>query len=154
MRISVFFFIGLLACPVAFSADSGLGKEVFKSINWSVRQTPDGMTGAKSCTGLYRDKYIVQLTDDALFISLAPSGGVKGYSVRFDDEPASADRLASQHELAIQSVALKNDDFLKLLTSRRVRLQILTAGGQKEDHDIDLSDIGPAHAVIQGKICH
>ena len=154
MRILSSFVVGLLVSSAALAADDiSLGKEVFKSRNWSVRQTPDGMTGVMSCTGLYQHKYIVQLTGDALYLSLAPSGGFRSYTARFDDEPASADRPASPHEGAIQSIALTGADFAKVLNSKRVQLQVTTSGPRPEAHEIDLSDIGPAHAAIRGKSC-
>ena len=155
MRILLCFIVGLLACNVSFSADLNAGKMVFKSGDWSVLQTPDLMTGKKSCTALYRDAYQVLLTDDGLFISLAASGGLKKYSVRFDDEPASEDRLASSFEKDIQSIAFKHDDYLRVLASKKLRVHVLTAGDQMVDENIDLTAIGLVHGVmVSDKSCY
>jgi hypothetical protein len=156
LRIMLSLIVGALACTAAFAADLNAGKVVFTSGDWVVLQTPDLMTGKKGCTGLYRaPPYKVALTDDGLFISQAANGGLKGYSVRFDDEPASGDRTASPFERDIQSIALKHDDYAKALASKRLRIHIVTAGDRLADEDIDLTAIGSVHqAIVSGKGCH
>ncbi len=146
--------VGALWSVIAAAADDiSLGKEVFKSTNWSVRQTPDTLTGAMSCTGLYQRKYIVTLTEDALFVSLAPSGGFRSYTARFDNEPATAERTASPHEGAIQSIALTGGDFAQVLAAKRLQVQVTTSGPRPEALEIDLSDVKAAHAAIAAKAC-
>ena len=150
MRILLSLIVGLMTSSVAFGADVSGDKVLVTTGKWTVRLTPDLLTGKKACTGLYENKYIVQLTNDALFFSQAPNGGLKAYTVQFDEGPASAQRDASPFERDIQSAALRGDDFKKALTSKRVRLHITTAGDRIADDDVDLSGIDTAHKAIVG----
>ena len=77
-----------------------------------------------------------------------------GYTVRFDEEPASAMRTASAREDLITGITFIDQDFAKALGAKRVRLSMSTAAGRKTEEDIDLTGIKAAHdAIVSGKDC-
>ncbi len=154
MRIVLSLIAGLLSAPVANAADVSGDKVLLKAGSWTVRRTPDLMSGKKACTALYQDKYLIQLTETGLFVSQAPNGGLKSYTISYDDGAAGAEHAATPYERDIQSAALKGEALTKALSAKRLRLHITTAGDRIADEDIDLTGIDAAHnAIVRDKNC-
>lgn len=115
---------------------------VFRSGEWSVLRTIDQMTDKTSCTGIYKDEYSIQLTDDELYVKVR--GGVKGVILRFGDQPAEKLRLATKSEETISSIDIEGNEFTKLLGSTRLRMQVMTVLRTVVDFDIDLTGMAAA----------
>jgi len=127
---------------------------VAKVGKWSVRVTVDSMTDSKSCTGLYNDKFDVQLNDGHLYVSLRGRGGVSGIVLRFDEEPAKPLRLPTEMEKRIDIVDIEGEDFQKILESKRLRVRVLTVLNSLVDEDISLGELKETLAVISGPKCN
>ena len=76
-----------------------------------------------------------------------------GVVVRFDAEPARAQRLPSEIEKEVGMVQLGSEEFEKLLGSKRLRVRVLTVLNTVVDEDISLEGITDAHEVIVGPEC-
>ncbi len=154
-RLVVVKTTGLKAPRSAVNTNLDAQDVVLKAGGWAVRKTPDGMTGKKSCTGFHRDDYQVLLTDDMLFINQAKNGGLKEYSLRYDEEPAGTPRAATSREELLAGATLGGADLTRALASKRLRLHIAAANGGVTDEDIDVTGIKAAHdMILGGKDCH
>ncbi|ATQ77873.1 hypothetical protein CR152_27750 [Massilia violaceinigra] len=110
---------------------------VFKSGSWSVHQELDAMTDKKKCAALYEGAWTVQASDKDFFVSLRGRGGVRGYTVRIDDEPALPLRLADEMERDLSAVRLGRI-FDQVYGAKRIRMQISTILNTVVAQDIDL----------------
>lgn len=134
--------LGMLACSGLANAALDAEPVVFKSGEWSVHRSTDSMTDEISCTGIYKEEYGIQLTDDALYISVR--GGLKGITLRFGDQPVDSLRLPRKMEEQIDVIMIENNDFTRLLGSNRLRAQAMTVLGSIRNYDIDLKGISAA----------
>ncbi|MGL5679648.1 MAG: hypothetical protein ACRDC2_08595 [Plesiomonas shigelloides] len=139
LRASVISILSLSSLANAGLSDAPV---VFKSGEWSVLRTTNQMTDEVSCTGVYKNEYGIQLTGDALYISIR--GGLKGITLRFGDQPAESLRLATDIEKQVDAIMIQDNDFTKLMGSNRLRVQVLTVLGNLKNYDIDLSGISAA----------
>jgi hypothetical protein len=111
---------------------------VYRSGPWFVvRSVRDG-GNVVACTGFYRANRRVQLSKDML-IMLTPEE-VKSVAFGFDDEPMGAQRPLSAGEKDLKGIAFMGDDFKKLATSRKVRIEIVNAQGTMR-HELDLNGL-------------
>ena len=140
----------LLACLTASAlmADLRNGKEVFKSGNWTVLRDQDPMSDKVVCTGIYQGDFKFQLTEHDFYVRIL--GGVQSVRLRFDDEPAQALRLASEMEKKINAVDIKGADFERVLTAKRLRMQVGTLIRGLNEIDLDLIGLREAHENISG----
>ncbi|HYN83250.1 MAG TPA: hypothetical protein VES88_17360 [Gemmatimonadaceae bacterium] len=106
------------------------------------------MTDAPTCTGIYSDEWLAQLSKRAFYVSYRGRGGVKGVTLRFGDEPALPLRLPTRAEKSVSAVILEDDDFLKVLASARLRLQVVTVLDNVLTDDIALTGLRAAHDFI------
>ena len=58
--------------------------------------------------------------------------GIKGFTIRFDDQPAEKMQLSTDIEKQIGAAAVSGDAFLKLQGSKRLRMEALTYRGNTE----------------------
>ena len=115
-------------------------KVVFKSQSWHVHQELDAMTDKKSCTALYKNEWKVQGTASALYIGYKGRGGVKYYTLRYDDLPAESLQSASSMEKDISAIILDSSaSFDRIYNGKRLRAQVGTILGSLLVEDIDLA---------------
>lgn len=114
----------------------------FKSENWTVLKSSDPMSDKVQCTGIYKDNYKIQLTENGLYISV--SGGMRSVTLRFDDKPAHSGREATKGEDDVGAIVITGEDFSELINSERLRTQVLTRVKGMDYQDIDLKGIKPA----------
>jgi hypothetical protein len=130
-----------LTGSVAF-ADLKDAQVAFKSGNWKVLRSIDSMKDTVDCTGIYKENYGVQLTNDTLYVSV--KGGVESVTLRFGNKPARSLRLAEKLEKNIRSIIISGTDFSELLESDRLRIQASTLVRGIANEDFDLSGIKDA----------
>jgi hypothetical protein len=121
----------------------------FKSGNWKVLRSIDAMKDTVDCTGIYKENYGVQLTNDALYVSI--KGGIETVTLRFSDKPARSMRLAEKMEKNIRSIIISGTDFSELIESDRLRVQASTLVSGIANEDFDLSGIKDALESIRTK---
>jgi hypothetical protein len=127
---------------LSFAASIKDAKKVFKSGNWTVLRSIDAMTDATTCTGIYKEDYGIQLTQDELYVSVR--GVIQSVTFRFGENPPKPDRLADTIEKEIGSVIISGIDFSELIQSNRLRLKVLTRFQGIADKDIDITGIQAA----------
>lgn len=124
---------------------------------WTIEAKADPMTDAKQCTAYYDPgpKYAVQMTKDSFAISYRGRGGIDGYQMRFDNDPALELSLPSEVEKEIGAFVIKDTDerFTRLLNAKRVRVQANTLVAGIVNDDIDLSDLPALMATLKGPRC-
>lgn len=123
------------------------GQVAFKSGNWKVLRSIDSMKDTVDCTGIYKEQYGVQLTNDTLFVSV--KGGLQSVTLRFGDKPARSLRLAEKMEKDIRSIIISGTDFSELIESDRLRIQASTLVSGIANEDFDLSGIKDALESIR-----
>ena len=146
------YFLTAFAALIAITgsvAFAGLkdAQVAFKSGNWKVLRSIDSMKDTVDCTGIYKDNYGVQLTNDTLFVSV--KGGLQSVTLRFGDKPARSLRLAEKMEKDIRSIIISGTDFSELLESDRLRIQASTLVSGIANEDFDLSGIKDALESIR-----
>ena len=126
---------------------------IFKSGKWSVRQSRDPMSDKKTCTGYYGKRRDIQLNQGNFYIDYAGRGGISSVTLRFDGLPPHEMRLASDIEKESGSLSMNEQEFSELVSSKRLRVEVLTVLHTIIDEDIDLTGLKEAHAVIAGPKC-
>lgn len=124
-------------------------KLAFKSGNWSVYRSIDSMKDTVNCTGVYKENYGIQLTDDTLFITV--KGGLESVTLRFGDKSAHDLRLATEMEKKVGSIIISGADFAELLDSNRLRVQASTLIRGLANEDLDLSGLSQAVSNIKAE---
>lgn len=143
-RFTLIITISLLLFSGSIQAGLSTDPIVFRSGAWSVHKSVDAMTDKVSCTGIYKKQYGIQLTDNALYLNVR--GGVRGVTLRFGNQKAQGQRLATEMEKSIGSVIIKDGEFKKVLGSDRLRSQVLTYLDTLDNKDINLTG---APVVVQ-----
>jgi hypothetical protein len=133
----------LLSLSTAVVAGSLAGAPVvFKSGNWKVLRVTDNMTDQKSCVGIYKDDYGIQLSPGTLYIRV--QGGPQGYRFRFDEDQPEGLRLATDIQRKIDTVEVSGTDYNRLIKSHRLRYSVSTILGHEVEGDLDLTGIEAA----------
>jgi len=142
----ILFLIFLVFCNTSVNAALDSDTEVFKSGNWRVLRSTDSMTDKAVCTGVYKDRYGIQLSETALYIRV--SGGIESIKLRFDSAEPQSLKPAREIEKKIRSIVIEGSDFAQLKNSSRLRVQIGTLVSGVVDEDIDLNGFNDALANI------
>lgn len=146
----------ILVCGIAMSAHfvpaqaNGLDK-TFGRVNktfhgWEVRTSINPMTDKKTCVALMRGNSRIQASPNMLAISFQKKGGVRGYEYRLDDGPVSVPQVATTTEMKIGAVMLKEPIFTEVLSSQRLRIQVIPIVGTGLQFE-DINTKGLADAV-------
>lgn len=151
----------LLALPPldTFAGNLKDAPVIFKSGNWSVRQSTDLMNDKKTCVALYKDGFYIQVTEanfsvsETYPVSLYGRGGIQGYTYRVDDAPPTKMKVATDIEKKVSAAYLTGSEFRQLLSSRRFRIQVLTMLPSLVEEDIDLRGLSEIHGVLTGMKC-
>jgi len=120
---------------------------------WSVHRDTDSFTDKVTCTAIYKQDYSVQMSASEMYISERGRGGVQAITLRFDDDPPERMQLASDVEKDVSAIAIKDADFERLLTARRLRYQILRVVNGMDEGDLNLTGFAAAHDVVVGPKC-
>ena len=142
-RTSLLLFVSAFAAAHTVAA-AGLANEpvVFRSGKWEVRRGQDAMTDQISCTGIHSSGPRVQLSDRGFYVGI--QGGVRGVTVRYDNDPPQQMRLATEMEKKVRAVIFDGADFDRVQNAKRVRIQVMTVLDQVAESDIDLTGIDQA----------
>ena len=149
MRIAIgsFVAIGILLTSTLANAQALQNSPIiFHSGQWDVHRTRDAMTDATVCTGVYRDQYSVQLSENMLVIAL--SDGVKEVQLRFDDADALPPRKGSPSEFKNGRIEITGSDFTQVLDSKRLRYEAQTVTNGTMSGDINLDGVFQVHGNV------
>jgi hypothetical protein len=114
----------IVACADMASAQTiGDMKTVARDGEWELRQSKDTFSDKDSCVLMPSKRPHIQITSNSLYISYRGRGGVKGYTVRVDDEPPSQMQLPSDIEQGIQALGFQGKAFEQVLEAKRIRVQ-------------------------------
>lgn len=152
MKVNIYFIaVTMITVLIGQSVFAGFkdAKLAFKAGNWSVYRSIDPMKDTVDCTGVYKENYGIQLTDNTLFVSV--EGGLKSVTLRFGDKPARDLRLASSMEKRVGSIIISGQDFAELLESQRLRVQASTLIRGLANEDLDLSGLSEAVENIKAE---
>jgi len=152
MRQNIYFFSLLLVFigipPTGLYAQGLESATVaLKAGNWKVLRTIDPMKDTVRCTGIYKDNYGIQLSEDTLFVSV--KGGLESITIRFDNKPALPLRLPSKIEKKIRSIIISGHDFSEATESNRLRIQASTLVSGIASEDLKLIGIKDAVESIK-----
>jgi hypothetical protein len=126
----------------SFAASLKDAEVAFTSGNWKVLRYLDSMKDTVVCTGIYKEKYGVQLTSNTLYVSVR--GGLQSVTLRFSDKPARRLRLPEEMEKKIGSIIISGSDFSELVESDRLRVEASTLVSGIANEDLDLTGIKEA----------
>ncbi|QIJ76187.1 hypothetical protein GU700_17260 [Methylobacterium sp. NI91] len=123
----------LAPCGIVFA--QGLGPVVAKIGKWELRENRDSFSDEKRCVITYIGRPNVQVSQGSIYFDYSRRGGVQSFEFRFDDEPSGGLRLPDNAEKVAGIVAISGQNFSRLMTARRFRVQVLTliAGLSVED---------------------
>jgi hypothetical protein len=134
-------------------AHADIGTKISTVGDWAIYRQLDPMTDAPSCVGTYKNDISIQLTSDSFAFSLAGRGGVSGYQLRWDDAAASGMKLPTDTEKEVSAFILSDERFSPVLSSKRLRVQVLTVLSTIVNFDVNLSTAKQAIAVLSGPQC-
>ena len=118
---------------------------VFRSGPWFVvRSVRDGGS-VVACTGFYRANGRVQLSKDMLVLK-APEE-IDGVAFGYDDQPMGPARPLSPGEKDVKGIVFAGDDFARLASSSKLRIDAVTAQGTMH-HELELKGLPAALANI------
>lgn len=147
-------FVALsIAVTILLSPSYGLAQNlkeapvVFRAGNWKVLRTVDKMDDKTNCTGIYKEDYGVQLTEDTLYLKV--QGGVEAVTLRFGDKPAQKLRLAKELEKKLRAVMLTDSEFDELSGSGRLLYQVNTIINSVKTNEINLTGFEETLANIR-----
>lgn len=120
-----FSVLSMSAMGQSASVDTALGKVEKTFQNWEVRASINPMTDERTCVAIPQGSPRIQATQRMLAISFKGKGGVKGYEYRLDDKPVSPMKVASDIERDVSAVIFEGNDFSQVLSSNRLRIQVV-----------------------------
>ncbi len=139
-NIITLIFLLLINSKDTFAAsDSQNTRSVISFGDWNVYRTIDDMTDKVVCTVEYK-KYkssLIHLTNKGFYIIFKPNPNIDEVTIRFDEKPHIAIYGISNKVFGISSladqgiVALEDDNFLELLTSKRLKIRVVTSNDVK-----------------------
>jgi hypothetical protein len=144
----------LLVCGIAVlwctATQAQKAEHLGASGNWEILRTKDPMTDKVRCAAVLRKSTWVDLTHETLAVSYRGRGGVQGYQLRLDDQPATGMRLATELEEQVGAILLPA---AKLVKAKRLRISGVTLIQSLISEDIDLTGIDGAYKVLIGPKC-
>jgi hypothetical protein len=122
---------------------------------WRVMGETDPMTDRKECTAYYGAGRAIQLTKTSFAISYRNRGMLRGYTIRFGDDPPLATALPTRTEERIGVLIIDSGEprWEQLVTARRVRVQALTVLSSIVNDDVDLTRLSEVLARLSGPGC-
>ena len=139
-------FASILVSP-ANAQSAPVGPPIGK---WLIYGEVDAMTDKKECLAYYGDKKYIQVTKGSFAVGYRGRGGLQGYTLRFDDEPALSMKLPTDLEKQVGAFFIESS---KLMTFSRLRIQALTLVSGVANDDIDLTGFPDVIARLQGPEC-
>jgi hypothetical protein len=105
---------------------------------WELRVIKDGFSDKVSCVISPATRPWVQISVGHLYISYQGRGGVEGYTIRTDDNPAGQMQLPTPIDKSIGAVHFKEAAFYDIMAANRLRVQTFTVLHDLKDEDLDL----------------
>lgn len=145
--------VATFSCTVVLAATplqalEKLGKPIGP---WSIERSVDQMSDEKSCTAYYGEN--IQLSTEGFAVGYRTRGGIEGYEIRIDEQPASGMILPDKYERQIGAIVLRRPILAKILSSKRVRIKALTRSYNSVIDDIDMSALPKVLTVLNGPDC-
>lgn len=139
-------------CVPAAAGLAPVGKPIGK---WAIFGEADPMTDEMRCVAYYGGEKFVQVTKTSFAVGYGGRGGLKGYTLRFDNDPPLSMELPSRIEQRVSAFLIEDSDprYARLLSAKRVRIQALTVLSSVENDDVDLTDIQAVLAKLKGPDC-
>jgi hypothetical protein len=131
-------FVSSLACA---QTPEKPNLPVFRSGPWFVVRSVHDGGGAVACNGFYRANPRVQLSKEMLVFQ-APED-IDRVAFGFDDQPMGPTRPLSPGEKDMKGIVFTGDDFAKLASSSKVRIDAITAQGTMH-HELELKGLPAA----------
>lgn len=116
--------------------------------NWKIKSQINPMNDNKSCMAIYKDRFEIQLSSSSLAVSLRGRGGVRAYSLRFDNDAALPTEIPSSSEARMGAFFVEGQRFKRLLSSQRLRIQVSTLLSTIVYEDINMVDGNSAISSI------
>lgn len=122
---------------------------------WVIYGGVDAMTDKKECIAYYGDKKYIQLTKASFAVGYGGRGGLRGYTLRFDDDPALSMKLPTDVEKQVSAFFIESSDerYARLMAATRLRIQALTLVSGLANEDIDLAGFPDVIARLKGPDC-
>jgi hypothetical protein len=105
---------------------------------WELRVIKDGFSDKVNCVISPATRPWVQISVGHLYISYQGRGGVEGYTVRTDDNPAGLMQLPTPIDKSVGTVHFKDAAFYDIMAANRLRVQTFTVLRELKDEDLDL----------------
>lgn len=153
--MSKFAFIAALGVIFSSPAAAKLEPIGTPTGKWFIYGEADPMTDKMSCIAYYGGEKFVQLTANSLAVGYGGRGGIKGYTIRFDNDQALAMELPTKIEERIGAFIIDTKDprYSRLLTAKRIRIQALTVLNSLVNDDVDLTEFSTVLARLKGSEC-
>lgn len=136
-------FVSSLACAQPLDKPN---LPVFRSGPWFVVRSVHDGGGDVACNGFYRANPRVQLSKDMLVFQ-AREENIEGVAFGYDDQPMGPTRPLSAGEKDMKGIVFTGDEFAKLASSSKVRIEAVTAQGTVH-HQLELNGLPAALANI------
>ena len=105
---------------------------------WELRIIKDGFSDKVSSVISPATKPWGQISVGHPYISYKGRGGVEGYTIRTDDNPAGQMQLPAPIDRSIGTVHFKEAAFYDIMAANRLRVQTFTLLHDLKDEDLDL----------------
>lgn len=113
---------------------------VFRSGNWFVVRSTKENSTTVACTGFYKDRRGIQLSEDTLIVKVPD--GIETVAIGYGDKMRPA-RPPEDIEREMRAVVFRGADFDRLKRTRIIKLEISTARGQLR-HELNVQGINAA----------
>jgi hypothetical protein len=152
LRVAFAAAVSLCFCAPAMAQKAPIGAPTGK---WVVFGEADPMTDKMSCIAYYGGEKFVQLTNNSFAMGYGGRGGLKGYTIRFDNDPPLPMALPTRIEERIGAFVIDTKDprFARLVAAKRVRIQALTVLNSIVNDDVDLTDLQAVRGRLIGPEC-
>ena len=135
--------IVISAAPVFLNpaVAQGVGPVTAKKGKWELRVSKDGFSDETRCVITYIGRSDIQVSQGSLFFDYSKKGGVESYEYRLDNEPSSGLILPDDVLRRIGIVKISGQGFSRVMTSSRVRVQVLTLIAGLSNEDVSTSGL-------------
>jgi hypothetical protein len=142
--IAAFIAVGLAlwaALPLAVAQPRLQTNEpVFRSGNWFVVRSTKENSATVACTGFYKDRRGIQLSEDTLIVRVPDD--IQSVAVGYGDKMRPA-RPPEDIEKEMRAIVFRGADFDRLRRTKIIKLEISTARGQIQ-HELNVQGINAA----------
>jgi len=117
--------------------------------SWQLERDKDAMTDKVSCAIVNAQNRHIQINIGQMYIGYQGLGGVKSFTFRIDDQPASEMQLVDEAPREIGFVSFEGPAFDSIFAGSRLRVQTVTALNSLINEDIDISSAKRLYARMK-----